>query len=114
MGGLLRSNIAVATGTAFSRVTGLVRVAIFGAVLGKSALTDAYNQANATPNLIYELVIGGILSSALVPLFTQLRHDNNERGEVAVRSVSLVVIAAVTAIAIVCAPWLFALSDLPN
>ncbi len=77
MAGLLRSNIAVATGTAFSRATGLVRVAIFGAVLGKSALTDAYNQANATPNLIYELVIGGILSSALVPLFTKLRHGSS-------------------------------------
>ena len=106
---MLRSNLAVATGTALSRVTGLVRVAIFGAVLGKSALTDAYNQANATPNLIYELVIGGILSSALVPLFTQLRHDHDERGEVAVRSVALVVIAAVTGIAVLCAPWLFAL-----
>ncbi len=106
-GGLLRSNVAVATGTALSRGTGLIRVAIFGAVLGKSALTDAYNQANATPNLIYELVIGGILSSALVPLFTQLRHDNDERGEVAVRSVALVVIAGVTAVAVVCAPWLF-------
>ena len=105
--GLLRSNVAVATGTACSRATGLVRVAIFGAVLGKSALTDAYNQANATPNLIYELVIGGILSSALVPLFTKLRHENDERGEVAVRSVALVVIAAVTALAVVCAPWLF-------
>ncbi|MEQ1873434.1 MAG: murein biosynthesis integral membrane protein MurJ [Ilumatobacteraceae bacterium] len=109
MGGLLRSNVAVASGTALSRVTGLVRVAVFGAVLGKSALTDAYNQANATPNLIYELVIGGILSSALVPLFTQLRHDKNDHGEVAVRSVAVVVIAAVTAIAVVCAPWLFSI-----
>ena len=107
MGGLFRSNVAVASGTALSRATGLVRVAVFGAVLGKSALTDAYNQANATPNLIYELVIGGILSSALVPLFTQLRHDNDEHGEVAVRSVAIVVIAAVTAVAVVCAPWLF-------
>ena len=107
MAGLLRSNVAVATGTACSRATGLARVAIFGAVLGKSALTDAYNQANATPNLIYELVIGGILSSALVPLFTKLRHDSDERGEVAVRSVAIVVIAAVTALAVVCAPWLF-------
>ncbi|CAN5435857.1 murein biosynthesis integral membrane protein MurJ [soil metagenome] len=107
--GLLRSNVAVATGTALSRVTGLLRVAIFGAVLGKSALTDAYNQANATPNLIYELVIGGILSSALVPLFTQLRHNDDERGEVAVRSVALIVIAAVTGLAVVCAPWLFGL-----
>lgn len=105
--GLLRSNVAVAAGTALSRVTGLFRVAVFASVLGKSALTDAYNQANATPNLVYELVIGGILSSALVPLFTKLRHNNDDEGEVAVRSVALVTIAAITAIAVVCAPWLF-------
>ncbi|MBI4883698.1 MAG: murein biosynthesis integral membrane protein MurJ [Actinobacteria bacterium] len=109
MSGLLRSNVAVAAGTAISRTTGLVRVAVFGAVLGKSSLTDAYNQANATPNLIYELVIGGVLSATLVPLFTKLRHADDEAGEVAVRSVSLVVMAAVTAIAVGIAPWLFGL-----
>lgn len=107
MSSLLRSNLAVAAGTALSRVTGLLRVVVFGMVLGRSAVTDAYNQANATPNLVYELLIGGVLSSTLVPLFTRLRHDGDDRGEVAVRSVALVVTALITVVAVVTAPWIF-------
>ena len=43
MSSLLRSNVAVATGTAVSRLTGLARVAVLGAVLGTpSAVADAY------------------------------------------------------------------------
>lgn len=109
MSSLLKSNLAVASGTAMSRVSGLLRVSVFGYVLGKSALTDAYNQANATPNLIYELVLGGVLSSALVPLFTRLRHENDEDGEVAVRSVSIVALAVLTAVAVAAAPLIFRL-----
>lgn len=109
MSSLLKSNLAVASGTAMSRVSGLLRVSVFGYVLGKSALTDAYNQANATPNLIYELVLGGVLSSALVPLFTRLRHENDEDGEVAVRSVSIVALALLTAVAVAAAPLIFRL-----
>jgi len=104
---LLKSNIAVATGTAMSRITGLVRVMAFGYVLGRSSLTDAYNQANASPNLIYELALGGVLSSTLVPLFTRLHHERDEEGEVAVRSVAIVVLASLTLIAVVAAPLVF-------
>lgn len=107
MSGLLRSNLAVAAGTALSRATGLLRVVVFGIVLGRTAVTDAYNQANATPNLVYELLIGGVLSSTLVPLFTRLRHDRDERGEVAVRSVVIVITALITVAAVVAAPWIF-------
>jgi putative peptidoglycan lipid II flippase len=104
---LLRSNISVATGTAISRVTGLARVAVLGIVLGQGGLTDAYNQANSTPNLVYELLLGGVLSATLVPLFTRLDHDDDRDGTAAVVSVSVVVLAVVTAVAVVAAPLIF-------
>lgn len=107
MSSLLKSNIAVATGTATSRLTGLFRVMAFGFVLGKSSLTDAYNQANASPNLIYELALGGVLSSTLVPMFTRLHHERDEEGEVAVRSVAIVVLAVLTLGAVIAAPLVF-------
>ncbi|MCB0956220.1 MAG: murein biosynthesis integral membrane protein MurJ [Ilumatobacter sp.] len=107
MSTLLKSNLAVAAGTAMSRVTGLVRVAVFGAVLGRTAVTDAYNQANATPNLVYELLLGGVLSSTLVPLFTRLRHEEDDHGEVAVRSTAIVAAAGLTVVAVLAAPWIF-------
>ena len=98
MSSLLKSNLAVASGTAMSRVSGLLRVMAFGYVLGRSSLTDAYNQANASPNLIYELALGGVLSATLVPLFTRLAHDRDDDGEVAVRSVAIVMLLVLTVI----------------
>ena len=38
---------------------------------GDGRLADAYNLANTTPNIIFELVLGGILSATLVPIFTR-------------------------------------------
>ena len=108
MSSLLKSNLAVATGTASSRITGLLRVMAFSWVIGgTNALADAYNQANNSPNLIYELALGGVLSSTLVPLFTRLHHENDAEGEVAVRSVAIVVLVALTLIAVLAAPWIF-------
>ncbi|MBM4655928.1 hypothetical protein GS640_10425 [Rhodococcus hoagii] len=37
------------------------------AVLGTAAVGDAYNGANGLPNMVYELLLGGVLSSVLVP-----------------------------------------------
>lgn len=109
MSSLLKSNLAVAAGTAMSRATGLVRVMVLSTVLGGSALTSAYNQANASPNLVYELLLGGVLSSTLVPLFTRLRHQQDERGEVAVRTVALAGSLVLAALAVLAAPVIFRL-----
>ena len=60
-------------GTTLSRLTGFLRVAAMAYALGitESRLADAYNVANTTPNIIYELAIGGILSSVFVPVFVE-------------------------------------------
>ena len=113
MSSLLKSNLAVATGTAVSRITGLVRVAVLGAVLGTpSAVADAYDLANGTPNMIYELLIGGVLSSSLVPLFTRLRDEQDEEGQHAVVTVAMLAISAVTVVAVLAAPLVFRLYSL--
>ena len=81
MSGLVRSNLVVATGTTVSRVTGLARLIVFGMVVGQTALADAFDLANNVPNAIYELLLGGILSASLVPLFVDLlAHDDPEIG----------------------------------
>ncbi len=106
---LLRANVVVATGTALSRITGLLRVVVFGYVIGQGALADAYTIGNETPNIVYELLIGGVLSATLVPLFTSYaERDDDESTDVTV-TVSLVVLAAVTFVAYVAAPWIFRL-----
>ena len=77
----MRSNLVVASGTALSRITGLLRVMVFGYVIGKGALADAYLIGNETPNIVYELLIGGVLSATLVPLFTEFLQRDDERGD---------------------------------
>jgi len=66
---LVRSSAAVAAGTLLSRLTGLLRVAVLAYAIGRATLADSYNIANSTPNIVYELILGGVLSATLVPLF---------------------------------------------
>ncbi len=113
MSSLFKSNLAVATGTAMSRITGVVRVAVLGAVLGTpSAVADAYDLANGTPNMIYELLLGGVLSSSLVPLFTRLHEERDDEGTSAVITVSVLVMGAITVAATLAAPLVFRLYSL--
>lgn len=106
---LLRSNLVVATGTGLSRVTGLLRVSVFGIVIGQTALADAYTIGNETPNIVYELLIGGVLSATLVPLFTSFVERDDEESQNVVITVTLVALAALTAIAVALAPLIFRL-----
>jgi len=105
---LLRDNLGVAAGTGFSRVTGVARLAALYVAAGP-ALRDAYVLANNTPNIIYELILGGILTATLVPLFTaQLELDDDE-GTSAVVSVAIIVLATLTLLSLVVAPLLIVL-----
>ena len=69
-----RSTALMAGGTLASRLTGLARTVVFF-WFGTTALAETYTKANNTPNMIFELVVGGVLSATLVPLFVDLaRH----------------------------------------
>jgi putative peptidoglycan lipid II flippase len=112
MTGLARSNLVVASGTAVSRLTGLIRIVIFGIIVGQTSLADAFDSANNSPNAIYELLIGGVLSASLVALFAQFveRDDlehNGTKSQDAIISVSAIALVAVTALAVVFAPAIF-------
>lgn len=107
---MLRSNVVVAAGTALSRITGFARFALFGVIFGRAALWDAYNAANNTPNMVYELLLGGILSATLVPVFTRYFADQDDEAVSAVVSTSIVAVAGLTAVAAVAAPLIFHLS----
>ena len=103
---LSRSTAAMAAGTMLSRLTGFGRVFAIAYALGFARLGDAYNLANTTPNIIYDLVLGGILSASLVPVFVdELAQDDEDdawRGISAVVTVvgaALIVLTALFALA---------------
>ncbi len=105
-GGLLRSSALVAGGTLASRVSGLLRVGALAYALGSSGLTDLYNLANTTPNLIYELVLGGVLSATLVPVFIDRFDADDDDAVSAVVTVATIGLVALTAMAVLVAPLL--------
>jgi putative peptidoglycan lipid II flippase len=78
---LVRSSGAMAVGTIASRVTGFVRSAILLYALGSKFLGDAYNVANTLPNIVYNLALGGILTSVVVPLLVKAARRTRDRGE---------------------------------
>jgi len=63
----------MSVGTALSRFTGFVRLAAMAYALGvtESRLADSFNVANTTPNMVYDLAIGGIISSVFIPVFVE-------------------------------------------
>ena len=113
MSGLLRSNLVVAAGTALSRVTGLLRVFVFAYVIGQTALADAYALANETPNIVYDLLLGGVLSATLVPLFTSFLGDDGRDADAhatnVVITIAATLMAALTIVAVIAAPLVFRL-----
>jgi putative peptidoglycan lipid II flippase len=105
--GLVRSSAFVAAGTLLSRLTGLARVAALTYAVGALALADSYNLANTTPNIVYELLLGGVLSATLVPIFVDRFEDGDDDAVSAVLTVATVALAVLTAAALLAAPLLF-------
>ena len=69
--GIARGAMLIAGLTILSRILGLVRTLVFSQSIGASCLGTAYVTANQVPNLIYELVLGGALTSAMVPVLAR-------------------------------------------
>ena len=107
MSNILRSNAIVALGTGLSRFTGMLRVIVFGVVIGQTALADAYDGANNSPNAVYELLLGGVLSAALVPMFSRMLEEDDRESAEAIVGTAIIALAALTAIATFFAPWVF-------
>ncbi len=78
---LVRSSSVMAVGTLASRVTGLLRTLVLVPAIGQLALANSYNYANTLPNTVYNLAIGGILTSVIVPLLVNAAKRDSDRGE---------------------------------
>jgi putative peptidoglycan lipid II flippase len=105
---LLRSSGTMAVGTLASRVTGFVRNAVVIYAIGTHYLGDAYNLANTLPNIVYNLALGGILTSVVVPLLVNAAKRDRDRGEAydqRIFTLGVLALAAITLVAtIVAAP----------
>lgn len=99
----------MAVGTAISKVTGLVRIVALAYALGLR-VGDAYNLANNTPNTLYDLLLGGIIASTIVPVFssriaTNLK-DHAWRSISAVVTISIAVLGVLTILFEIASPFI--------
>lgn len=87
--------------SAISRVTGLLSILIVARAFGAlDYLQDSYNLANVMPNMLFELVAGGILTSIFIPVLVErIIHDREQSWDLAsnittISTIFLVMVAA--------------------
>jgi putative peptidoglycan lipid II flippase len=78
--GLLANSRTMAIASLASRITGFLRSSLLVAALGIHLVGDAYNLANNLPNMVYELLLGGVLSSVLIPLLVHAEEEDEDGG----------------------------------
>jgi putative peptidoglycan lipid II flippase len=78
-----------------SRLLGWVRLLVIGSQFGASRELDAYFAAFRIPDAIFQLVVAGALSAALIPVFSgyRARQQEAEAWRLASSVINLVVIA---------------------
>ncbi len=111
-GGILRAAGTMAVATLVSRITGLARTMVLTAALGIALVGDAYNTANTLPNIVYELLLGGVLTSVVVPLLVHAQERDKDGGTAYAQRLATIATAGlvvVTALAVLVAPLLTAL-----
>lgn len=110
---------SMAVATLVSRITGFLRQLALAAVLGLLVVNDSYTVANTLPNMLYEILLGGVLTSVVVPLLVRAAKEDADQGEAYAQRLMTVVVVTLgtaTVLAVVAAPllaWLF-LGDAEN
>ena len=88
----------IALGNIASRILGLGREIVIANLFGATGLVSAFRVAQIIPTMFYDLLVGGMVSSALVPLFSeQAEKDRRELWHQAslVLSLAVIVLAVV-------------------
>jgi len=108
--GLMRSGLIVSAMTMLSRVMGLARDVVVAALLGAGDGADAFFVAFKIPNFLRRLFAEGAFNQAFVPVLSEYSTQRN-RQEIrellnAVAGSLTAILALITALAMLGAPWL--------
>ncbi|HEX5596156.1 MAG TPA: murein biosynthesis integral membrane protein MurJ [Micromonosporaceae bacterium] len=98
----------MAIGSLVSRGTGFLRTLTITAALG-SIIGDAYTTAQIFPGMVYEFLLGGILTSVLVPVLVRRRKADADGGEAYTQrllTLSVLALGIAAVLAVITAPWL--------
>lgn len=89
-----KNALLISVCTIISRITGFARTWAMAFALGATALSSSYQVANNLPSMLYELVVGGMLVTAFLPVYMSVkkRQGNDASNEYASNLLTLVVL----------------------
>ena len=105
--GVVRAGALMAVATVVSRATGLLSKIAMLTMLGTGISSSAYTVANTLPNIVFELLIGGVLTSVAIPLLTRAQRSDPDGGQEYTQrllTIAVVGLLIATVIAVFCAP----------
>lgn len=117
---IAKAAVVLMAGTILSRVVGVGRESTISHLFGVGSDVDAYTIANQVVTIIYDLLISGSISAALVPVlseYAQREEDRAEFGKILsiVMTVSLLfLVIAVGVLELFAKPLADFMSDQPN
>ncbi len=77
-GSIARAASIISLGNVASRVLGLARETVKSHYFGAGGAVDAFNVATIVPTMLYDLLIGGMVNSSLVPVFSEYAAGRRE------------------------------------
>jgi len=108
---IAKSSGKMAIASLVSRITGFLWKIMLVWAVGVGVENDSFNIANTLPNIVFELLLGGVLSSVVVPLMVRAQDDPDGGAAYTQRmlTLGLSVLLAGTVIAVIAAPALTSL-----
>lgn len=117
----MRASLVMASGTIVSRVLGFAKAIVLALAIGVTASVsaDTFALGNLLPNMVYAILIGGVLNAVLVPQIVRATKaaDGGEAFINKLVTVGSVILLVITGIAMLLAPvlvWMYALSWSPE
>jgi putative peptidoglycan lipid II flippase len=103
---LAKASGSMAIATLVSRITGFLWKIQLAWVAGLTVVNDSFTVANTLPNIVYELLLGGVLASVVVPLLVRAQDDPDGGHAYTNRllTVGMTMLAAGTVVAVALAP----------
>ncbi len=86
-----------------SRITGFARTWAMAFALGSTFVSSSYQVANNLPNMLYELVMGGMLITAFLPVYLSVKKQlGRERGNEYASNLLTIVVVLLAVVSVLC------------